>query len=237
MKRDLTEHIEAWLTHSGLVRGLAGVIQKIMNALFLNSPLRPLKIFLNGTWLEHPLHPVLTDIPIGAWTVAILLDLIALVFGVQNLGVASAITLGLGILGAVGSMLTGLMDWMDVDPPELAVGITHGLVNTAATILFAISFIMRWAGGWNITLANFIPALAGYIVVLGGAYIGGSLVYRMGVMINRDAWRQGPDNFVPVLRMDQLPDNQPVRVNANGQPVMLYRCDEQVCALSAVCSL
>ncbi len=115
MKRDLTEHIEAWLTQSALIRGLASAIQKVMSALFLNSPLKPLKTFLNGTWLEHPLHPVLTDVPVGAWTAAIVLDLIALIFGVRNLGVASAAVIALGVVAAIATIITGLMDWMDID--------------------------------------------------------------------------------------------------------------------------
>lgn len=235
MKRDLTERIASTLTHSGTIRGLASAIQKLMQALLPGS-LKPLKDFLNGTWLEHPVHPVLTDVPVGAWTVAIVLDLIALIFGVGDLGLASAIVIGLGVLVALGAIVTGLTDWMDVDPPELAVGVTHGLINIAATILFAISFVMRWAGNWQITVANFVPALVGYIVLTVGAYIGGSLVYRMGVMVNRDAYRTGPADFVPVLRIDQLPDNKPTRVDAQGQPVCLIRRGEDVYAIGAVCS-
>jgi hypothetical protein len=30
--------------------------------------------FLHGTWLGHPLHSVLTDVPVGAWTAALVLD-------------------------------------------------------------------------------------------------------------------------------------------------------------------
>jgi nitrite reductase/ring-hydroxylating ferredoxin subunit/uncharacterized membrane protein len=236
MKRDLTERIESVLIRSGAIRGLASVTQKVMKGLFLNSPLKPFKDFMNGTWLEHPLHSVLTDVPIGGWTVAILLDLIALIFGVANLGLASAIAIGLGVLVALATIATGLMDWMDVDPPELSVGITHGLTNVVATILFAISFIMRWAGSWQITIANFIPAILGYVTVSFGAFLGGSLVFRMGVMINRDAYRAGPDDFVSVLRVDQLPDNKPIRVDAQGQPVCLIRRGEDVYAIGAVCS-
>src|SRR5215208_1044560 len=33
------------------------------------------KDILSGTWLGHPLHPPLTDLVIGAWTSAALLDL------------------------------------------------------------------------------------------------------------------------------------------------------------------
>ncbi len=235
MKRDLTERIESTLTHSATIRGLASAIQKLMTALLPRS-LKPLKDFLNGTWLEHPLHPVLTSVPVGAWTVAILLDLMALFLGVSNLGFASAIVIGIGIVAALAAIVTGLADWMDVDPPELAVGVTHGLVNTVGTILFAISFAMRWAANWQITVANSLPGLIGYTVIAAGAYIGGSLVFRRGVMVNRDAYRAGPADFVPVLRIDQLPDNKPIRVDAQGQPICLIRRGEDVYAIGAVCS-
>jgi nitrite reductase/ring-hydroxylating ferredoxin subunit/uncharacterized membrane protein len=235
MKRDLTERIESALTHSGIIRGLASATQKLMQVL-LPSSLKPLKDFLSGTWLEHPLHPVLTDVPVGAWTIAILLDLIALFLGVAGLGIASAIAIGFGILAALGAIVTGLTEWMDVDPPELAVGVTHGLINIAATALFAISFVMRWTVNWQIAAANFIPALVGYVVLTVGAYIGGALVYRMGVMVNRDAFRTGPSDYVTVLKIDQLPDNKPIRVDAQGQPVCLIRRGEDVYAIGAVCS-
>ncbi len=236
MARDLTERIENSLIRNKPINGLAQAVQQVMNRLFLKSPLRPIKVFMNGTWLEHPLHPLLTDIPVGAWTLAILLDLIALIFGVSSLGLASAIAVGLGILGALGAAATGLFDWMDIDRPELAVGITHAVINIAATVLFIVSFAIRWAGDWTISLAAFIPAVIGYIVVSAGAYIGGSLVYRQGVMVNRDAHQQGPNEYVPVLATQDLPENRPVRVDAQGQPVLLVRRGEEVYAIGAVCS-
>ncbi len=234
MKRDLTGNIDKILTESSAVNGLAGWVQKLMNAIL--TPLRPLKTFLNGTWLEHPLHPVLTDVPVGGWTAAILLDLSALIFGVQNLGLASGIAIGLGVLGALGAIATGFADWMDVDPPELAVGIIHAAINIAATVLFAISFVVLWANNWNIGPGDFIPAILGYLTVTAGAFLGGSLVYRMGVMINRDAYQAGPKKFIPVLPMAELPDNKPMRVDAKGRPVLFVRRGEQVYAIGAVCS-
>ncbi|MBI4788468.1 MAG: Rieske 2Fe-2S domain-containing protein [Chloroflexi bacterium] len=236
MKRDVTEWMEKTLYGSSMIRGIAEALQKIMNALFLNSPLKPLKTILNGTWLGHPLHPVITDVPVGAWTVAILFDLVALIFGVATLGLASGIAIGLGVLAALAAIVTGLMDWMDVDPPELAVGVTHGLINIIATVLFAISFLVLWSQNWTIGWADFIPALVGYLAVTVGAYIGGSLVFRQGVMINRDAYQHGPDKFVPVLRTDELPDNTPKRVDAKGRPVLLIRRGEDLYAIGAVCS-
>ncbi len=235
MKRDISERIDTVLIESNFIRSLAGAVQKLMNAVF-NTSLRPLKTILNGTWLEHPLHPLLTDVPVGAWTLALLLDIIALVFGVGNLGLASGIAIGLGVLAALAAIVTGLADWMDVDPPELAIGITHATINTAATILFAVAFVILWQANWTNTLADFVPALIGYLLVSAGAYLGGTLVYRLGVMVNRNAYRTGPDQYVPVLPMQELPDNKPVRVDANGRPVLLVRRGEEVYAIGAVCS-
>lgn len=236
MNRDWTERLANVLIGSNAIRGLASFCQKIMNALFLATPLRPLKIFLNGAWLEHPLHPLLTDVPVGAWTAAILLDLIAILFHVGGLGVASAIVTGLGILAALAAIASGFMDWMDVDPPELAIGITHATINIIATVLFIISFALAWANHWDIRWRVFIPALLGYLVVAAGAYIGGSLVFRRGVMINRNAYRAGPKDFVPVLPMQDLAENAPKRVDAKGRPVLLVRRGSAVFAIGAVCS-
>ena len=66
MKRDLTERVESTLTHSGAIRVLASAVQELMSAIFLNSPVKPFKDSMNGTGLEHPLHPALTDMPVGA---------------------------------------------------------------------------------------------------------------------------------------------------------------------------
>jgi nitrite reductase/ring-hydroxylating ferredoxin subunit/uncharacterized membrane protein len=236
MKRDFTEVFENVFINSGLVKGLANPVYDLLNKWFQETPLRPLKLFLNGSWLEHPLHTVLTDVPVGAWTVAILLELLALVLNIQGLGLASGLAIALGVLAALGAILAGLMDFMDVDPPEKAVGFVHGLANTVATILLAIAFVMLWRSNWVIDGANFGVALVGYLLLTFGAYLGGSLVYRMGVMVNRNAYRSGPKDFTPALALSDLPDNQLKRVEVKGQPVLLLRRGDRVYAIGAVCS-
>jgi len=236
MNRDWTERIENVILGSNAIRGLANLAQKIMNALFMSGPLHPLKSLLNGKWLEHPLHPLLTDVPVGAWTAAVLLDLIALLFHLSGLGLAGAIINGLGILAALAAIAAGFMDWMDVDPPELSIGITHAAINIVATILFVVSFALSWANGWEMRWRIFLPAIAGYLIIAFGAYLGGSLVFRRGVMINRNAYRSGPKNFIPVLPAQDLAENTPKRVDAKGRPVLLVRQGDQVYAVGAVCS-
>src|SRR5205823_3983294 len=68
-----------------------------------------LKDFLAGTWLGHPLHPVLTDLPIGFWSSSFALD----VFGGRESERASEILLGLGVLSALPTAASGLTDWTD----------------------------------------------------------------------------------------------------------------------------
>jgi nitrite reductase/ring-hydroxylating ferredoxin subunit/uncharacterized membrane protein len=236
MKRDFTEALEAIIVENKLLRGTADALQSWFTRWFLESPLRPLKTFLNGTWLEHPLHPVITDIPIGSWTVAIVLDLVALILGVANLGAASAIAMGLGVLAALGAIVTGIMDFTDTDPPDRIVAVFHALTNILATIFFAVSLYLLWTSNWTIDVVNFIVALLGYGLVMLGGFLGGSLVYRLGVMVNRNAFREGPKNFVAAISVNDLPENKPKRVDVQGQPILLVRRGQKIYAVGAVCS-
>ncbi len=236
MNRDFSEMLADVITRGGTIGNLAKAIQRPLNAIFLEGPLRPLKNFANGTWLEHPLHPLLTDVPVGAWTVTLLLYLVALLFNVQGMGIAIGLAMGLGILAALATIATGLLDWMDVDPTELAVGLVHGVINLIGTILFIISWIMLYTAQWNVTIANLIPALVGYLVLVVGAFLGGELVFRLGTMVNRNAYRSGPKEFTAVIGFDELPENKPQRFEVKGEPILLLRRGQRLYALGAVCS-
>src|SRR6185312_9958092 len=72
---------------------------------------------LHGTWLGHPLHVVLTDIPLGAWTAAMFFDAVAAVSNSDSLDSAADACIGAGLGGAILAAITGLTDWQDVDPP------------------------------------------------------------------------------------------------------------------------
>jgi nitrite reductase/ring-hydroxylating ferredoxin subunit/uncharacterized membrane protein len=235
MERDLSERLESAIVRSRAVKRFAGPLDSWLNRHFQTGPLRPLKLFLNGSWLGHPLHSVLTDVPIGAWTITILLDLALLVFRV-NVGVAASIAASLGVIAALATIATGLMDWMDVNPPEKAVGVVHGVLNSTATVLFSTSLAIRWNHHWQTTPVAFVVALAGYLVLMVGSFLGGILVYHLGVLINRNAYRSGPEGFATALAAAKLSENQPLRVDVDGQPILLVRSGEEVFAVGAVCS-
>lgn len=236
MKRDFSERLESAIIKSKAVKRVAAPLDKWLNRCFQATALRPFKLFLNGTWLGHPLHPLLTDGPLGAWTVTILLDLTTLIFGVPGLGLAAGIAAGLGVAAALATIAAGFMDWMDVDRPEKAVGMSHAILNTIATVMFAISFLMRFRSHWQFARGAFIVSLAGYLLVIAGAYLGGTMVFRMGAMINRNAYRSGPEDFQAALAVADLPEGQPKRVDIDGQPILLLRSGEEIHAIGAVCS-
>src|SRR5215218_3924410 len=95
-----------------------------------------LKDLLSGTWLGHPVHPPLTDVVIGAWTSALALDLV----GGDKTDTASERLIGIGILAAVPTALTGASDWADVRGGDRRVGTVHALGNSTALVLHMLSW-------------------------------------------------------------------------------------------------
>lgn len=235
MKRDASERLESAIIESSALKRAVGPIDGWLNRCFQTKVLRPLKLFLNGGWLGHPLHPLLTDVPVGAWTVTILLDVVGIVFHAPT-GPAASLAAALGVAAAVAAASAGLMDWLDVNPPEKSIGAVHALVNSGATVLFSISLVMRWKHSWQPTPGAFAVALVGYLALTLGAYLGGAMVFRMGVMINRNAYRSGPDEFATALASPDLPEGEPRRVVVGDEPVLLVRRGERVLAVGAVCS-
>src|SRR5690348_2819258 len=88
-----------------------------------------LRNFLNGTWLGEPLHVVFTDVPIGAWTAAMIFDALDLVQHRREFSFAADTSVAIGLAGAASAAVTGITDWSDVDPPARRLGFIHGLLN------------------------------------------------------------------------------------------------------------
>ena len=98
--------------------------------------------FLNGTWIGEPLHVILTDIPIGAWTVALAFDGFDLITERREFAIAADASLAFGLAGAAAAAAAGIVDWSDVDPPARGVGLIHGILNLTGAALFATSLIL-----------------------------------------------------------------------------------------------
>jgi uncharacterized membrane protein len=183
LRRAIAEVIEnqTWLDT------LADPIQNWLLTFFgqPGDPNRSLKNVLNGTWLGHALHPVLTDVPIGSWSATLLLDLAWLANENEGIARAADLTLVLGLLGATGSAITGATDWSDTYGTDRRVGLLHGLLNVSIAATNTVSWFLRMAGRrrTGITLST-----AGYLAALFTAYLGGELSFAKGIGVNHDAW-------------------------------------------------
>jgi nitrite reductase/ring-hydroxylating ferredoxin subunit/uncharacterized membrane protein len=185
---------------------------------------------VHGVWLGHPLHPVLTDVPIGAWTTALALD--ASANGDPGMRRAATFAIGVGLVGALGAAVTGLTDWSETGGRARRTGLIHGLLNVAATTLFATSFTLRRSDNHE-TGRSF--AWAGYAVALGAAYLGGDLVYGQRLGVNH-ATGDPPAEFTPVIASEALRENTMVRVRAGDADVLLVRQHGRLCALLHSCA-
>jgi nitrite reductase/ring-hydroxylating ferredoxin subunit/uncharacterized membrane protein len=192
-----------------------------------------LRNFLNGVWLGEPLHVVLTDIPIGAWTAAMIFDGFSLFRSGRELAWAADASLAIGLAGAACSAATGVTDWSDVDPPARRTGLIHGLLNISATALFATSLILRKKRS---RAAGRFSAALGYAVMAYAAHLGGKMVYENRVGVDRTDGQPLPEYFVAVLAESDLPDDKPTRAVYQGVPILLVRRGDRLFAMAETCS-
>jgi len=189
--------------------------------------------FLHGTWLGHPLHPVLTDVPVGAWTLAVVLDAADAIQGNNCRAAAADAAVAAGVIGAVGAAVTGLTDWHQTDERPRRIGLVHGLLNITATTLFATSWALRHRKSRE---AARVCSWLGYAIACGSAYLGGSLVYSEKIGVDHADRHELPGDFVAVLPEKDLPENQPRRVEVQGVKVLLVRQNGRVYALGETCA-
>ena len=218
---------------------LSDPIQSAIHKIFENAGEggRVFKDLLHGVWLGHPLHPVITDVPIGAWTVAQTLDLAsAAKGGDKTLDAASDISLGLGLLAAGGAIVTGLADWSESDGQQRRMGMAHALLNAVGTTFNVTSFFLQIGGNkGNRGLARSLSA-AGYLTSSLAAFVAGELVYNLGQGISRNAWVRGTDKLTDVGDAHDLDDGKMHKYDLKGSPVVLIRHDDGIHAFGGTCS-
>ena len=197
------------------------------------DPNREVKSILNGTWLGHALHPVLTDIPIGAWSCTAVLDVASLNAESNGIAQAADIAMALGILGATGAVVTGATDWSDLDGTDRRVGLMHGLINSGILLTNIGSLALRLTGRRR---AGIALSTVGYLASLISAYLGGELSFAKGIGVNHNAWEGGSDEYVPVMNMEDLDEGKLTRVDVAGIPAVLYKQGSTIYAIGAVCT-
>jgi nitrite reductase/ring-hydroxylating ferredoxin subunit/uncharacterized membrane protein len=194
-------------------------------------PKGPVKDALSGTWLGHALHPLATDLPIGLWTSAVVLDWL----GGRGSERAADRLVGLGIAAAVPAAATGASDWGDStvgDPRVQRVGLVHATANLTATTLFSTSLAARRGGARG---RGKLLALAGVSALTLGGLLGGHLSFARGIGVDHTIFEAPEDDWTDVLSETELADRQPRVVDAGGVRVLLVREGDEVFALSERC--
>ena len=189
---------------------------------------------LHGTWLGHPLHVVLTDVPLGSWTAAAVLDVLEEKTGSSTMGRGADAAIALGLAGAAGAAITGLADWSKIGGGQpRRIGLAHGLLNATATVCYVTSLCLRRTHSRR---AGRRFALLGLMVSSVAAYLGGHLVFKEKIGVDHTADHSPPEDFLPVLAEAELREEELRRVQADGMPVLLVRKGQRIYAIAETCA-
>ncbi len=216
----------------GKLEALDGPAQKIANPVAAKLGRGRFGDLLAGTWLGHAVHPFLTDLPIGSWTSATLLDL----FGGEESEPASDRLVGLGLAAAVPTAVTGLTDWADTtrsDAQVRRIGLVHAAANTVALAFFAGSLAARRAGNRG---RGKLLGLAGMGALTVGGHLGGHLSYSKGVGVDQTTFEVRPTDWTVALADAALGEGERKVVELEGVRVFVTRQGGRVFALSDRCA-
>jgi nitrite reductase/ring-hydroxylating ferredoxin subunit/uncharacterized membrane protein len=192
----------------------------------------PLKDALSGTWLGHALHPVLTDVVIGSFVSATILDLV----GGDESGKASERLIAVGIAAYGPTALTGVNDWADSEPADdgvRRVGLVHAASNATALTLYLASLAARKRGART---RGKLLGFGGATALMAGGFLGGHLSFSQGVGPDQTIFDAGPEDWTPAADASLLEDGRPIRVVVDDTPVLVLRDGESIFAIHDRCS-
>jgi nitrite reductase/ring-hydroxylating ferredoxin subunit/uncharacterized membrane protein len=183
----------------------------------------PLRSALSGSWLGHPLHPLLTDLPIGCWTSALVLDL------TRPDPKASRRLIGAGIVCAMPAALTGLSDWLDTEDAEMRIGLIHLAGNVVGLSILSVSWLRRRHGSRGL-----ITSAMGMTAIACAGWLGGHLSYVLGVGVDTNAFETGPQQWTRAGVLEE--GDGPSVLDAGGARIAAARSNGQIHALADRCS-
>jgi nitrite reductase/ring-hydroxylating ferredoxin subunit/uncharacterized membrane protein len=200
---------------------LQSAVQRIVKS-------RRLRDLLHGTWLGHPVHPVLVQLPVGAFMSAAVMDALP---GQRR---AATTLIAVGAASAGPAMAAGLVDWSSLPRDQRRVGLVHASANTIALFLYAGSLAARLTDRRGL---GKILAYAGLSVAGGGAYLGGHLSYDQGAGVNKAAADlvRLPEDWAEVGEVAALPEGKPTVRTIGDVRVLLYRVGQDVTAMVEHC--
>lgn len=220
------DHVVERIEHAGPLDPVVKAVRRVVTSALRQQSVRDA---LHGVWLGHPLHPVLTDVPIGAWSAASILD------AVPGTGPASATLIATGCAAFVPTAVTGWADWSQLHPPHQRVGLVHAVANGVAMAFYSSSLLARMRGR---SLTGKAMGFAGLGAMAVGGYLGGHLAFRQAAGANHtaDTIDLFPGGWQPLGRLDDLPDGRPTKRTIEGVDLLVVRRGHHVDVLANRCS-
>ncbi|HXI45976.1 MAG TPA: Rieske 2Fe-2S domain-containing protein [Candidatus Acidoferrales bacterium] len=228
-----------WLTRlmdaqAGWVKPLGNVVHRIDHAIFHAMP--PIRDLLNGRWLGHPIHAVLTDVPIGILFLVILFDIVAL-------PAAAGWALLIGILGMGGAALAGFADYAETDGLARDRGTLHSTLMVVALTIYVVDGVLRLGGPEGAPVSALAVGLSvvAFLVLSAGAYVGGDIVYVLGNMVDRHAFRGGGTKWLALEPAETeadgaIPEGRPIKAKLGANTLVLVRNGATILALHDTCA-
>jgi nitrite reductase/ring-hydroxylating ferredoxin subunit/uncharacterized membrane protein len=202
-----------------------------LSALF--RPIRPIRDLLAGVWLGHPLHGAATDVPVGTVLLAVVLDL-------MNQRAAADVAVAATILFMLAAAATGAADYTDTDGAARVRATLHATLMVVALVVLVLSLVGRAGNPADRTVAV-VLSVVGALIVTAGAYVGGDVVYVLGNMVSRHAFRGSGTKWIKldtgdVADLAMIPEATPTKARAGTNDLVLVRIGTSVHAMHAVCA-
>ena len=204
--------------------------QKIIRAIYRPAVLRDL---LHGVWLGHPLHPLLTDVPVGAFTAGLVLDLLTGPYPNLHDG-ANLVTL-VGFVVMAAAILSGFADYIDLEGRARRYGTVHAYVMLLSAAFYLFSLLVRYGFTPGTAYHSTLTAIIGYLVLTVGAYLGGDLAFGFGAQVSRHAWRPAGEKWLPI-DVTEVPEGALTKARAGTQTLVLVRKGGELYAMHDVCA-
>ncbi len=146
----------------------------------------------------HPVHPMLIVFPVGLLATSLLFDILYFITRNTNFTTASYYMIAAGVIGGLLAAIFGFIDWLGlpVDSRAKRIGSWHGLGNVTLVVLFIISWFLRRGGVGHVPSAlALLLSIVGIGIALFTAWVGGELVYRLGVAVDPGANVNAPSSL------------------------------------------
>ncbi|MBO2452865.1 Rieske 2Fe-2S domain-containing protein [Actinomadura barringtoniae] len=219
---DLAEDLEQARGLDRAIRTISVTVQRVLRP-------GPVKDVLHGVPGGHPAHPPLTDLPMGCWISAAVLDLLP---GTQK---ASRTLVAAGLAGAVPTALTGIADWSALHREQQRVGLVHAMGTASASLLYTASLVARTQGRDGTGRAL---GYAGLTALLAGGYLGGHLAFRQaaGASHADQVAHLVPLGWHDLCQASELPDGWPVHRRLGYISLFVLRSGDEIHVLADRCS-